>query len=438
MTYKQSCTLIVLVFVILSLIGSIPYLYINFSYTHLLQVFTDSLFESVSGFTTTGFSVIPDVTQLPQSIILYRSLTQFIGGIGIVLVLLAFFYPEAKLKEFAKSMGISKDNHKIKKTFIFIISMYCLFTIAMVAVGYASGYHNLINLSAVVFSSISTAGFTPFTDATAMTIMTQPPFNVIVPLSMIFGATNFLLFAKLYNKKFKEFFNSETTFFMIIFGISVGLLVYFYNLPSAASAFQVLSAMSTTGFSYLAIGGLDDSLKLFLVLLMFIGGASFSTAGGIKIYRFILLIKSVGKSVTFTIAGKDSKVKLFGKEYSNPEVIQAATLVFLMVGVIFVSAFIVSYYGYQPVNALFDCTSALCTTGLTTGVVGPSLVLELKWLFMFLMLLGRVEVIAFLVMLSRTKEPHHNGHSCRNGKKNGERNGKVVAPAPVAPSDVSS
>jgi len=94
LSFKQSCTLIVLVFVTLSLIGAIPYFYINTSDVSMLQKVTDSIFESTSGFTTTGYSEIPDVSTLPQSIILYRSLTQFIGGVGIVLVLIAFFYAQ--------------------------------------------------------------------------------------------------------------------------------------------------------------------------------------------------------------------------------------------------------------------------------------------------------------------------------------------------------
>jgi trk system potassium uptake protein len=91
---------------------------------------------------------------------------------------------------------------------------------------------------------------------------------------------------------------------------------------------------------------------------------------------------------------------------------QAATMIFLTALAIFISSFIVSYYGFKPINAIFDCTSAMATTGLSAGVVGPSLALELKWLFMFLMLLGRVEIMVFLVAISRIKEKRSkNRHS---------------------------
>jgi trk system potassium uptake protein len=402
MTFKQSCTIILAVFIILSLIGSIPYLYLNITNGDIFQRITDSMFESVSGFTTTGFSVIPDLSVLPQSIILYRSMTQFIGGVGIVLVLLAFFYPEAKLREFAKSMGLAKNNHKIKKTFLFVISIYCIFTAIMVAIGYGFGYHNLINLSSIVFSAISTGGFSPVNNLT--NLLQQAPFNFIIPICMIFGASNFLIFAKLFNKKFKEFLHSETIVFLAIVTVSTVLLIFFFSYPYYNAGFQVLSAMSTSGFSYASIANLNDTVKLFLVALMFIGGASFSTAGGIKIYRFLILIRSVPKTLAFTIQGKDHKVHLFGKDYTNPEVIQAATVVFLTACAIFVSSFIVCYYGFKPIDAIFDCTSAIATTGLTTGIVGPNLALELKWLFMFLMILGRVEIMVVLVIFSGIKE----------------------------------
>lgn len=404
MTYRQSCILVVLVFVILGLIGAIPYFYINFSVGDFSQLITDSIFESVSGFTTTGFSVIPDLEVLPKSIILYRSMTQFIGGIGIVLVLLAFFYPEAKLKEFAKSMGLYKENHRIKKTFLFIISIYCAVTAIMIAVSYLAGYHELINLSSLVFAAISTGGFVPFSGAELTAVLTQPPLNIVIPLCMLFGATNFLLFAELYKRKFKSFLYSETTFFLIIISVSCVLLFSFFNISATDAGFHVLSAMSTTGFSYMPIGNIDTSLTLFLISIMFIGGASLSTAGGIKIYRFLLLIKTIGKTVTYVVSGKDNKVKLFDKLYSNAEIIQIMTLMFLMVAVIFISAMVLSLNGYDPLNSIFESTSAITTAGLSTGVVGPELSLGLKWLFIFLMILGRVEVVTFLVIFSRSKE----------------------------------
>ena len=163
--------------------------------------------------------------------------------------------------------------------------------------------------------------------------------------------------------------------------------------------------MSATGFSYLRVQGFSGNLKLFLIFLMFIGGASFSTAGGIKIYRFLLLFKATKKAVTDSITQRDTTVKLFGKEYTNAELIQVVMMVVLMASIIFVSAAIVSSYNNSPIDSIFETTSAIATCGLTTGIVGPTMAIELKWLFVLLMILGRVEILAFFIMFSRAKEP---------------------------------
>ena len=417
LSFKQSCTLIVLVFIVLSLVGSLPYFYFYLNTDvltgNVLQLFSDSVFESTSGFTTTGFSVISDLSALPRSLILYRGLTQFVGGIGVVLVMLAFFYPEAKLKAFSRGMGFG-ENPKIKKTFLLIISIYCTYTIAMVIIGFLFGFSDLVNLASFIFSALSTGGFAPVADITSA--VTQPPLNFIIPLSMLVGATNFVLLAGLFKWKFKEFFKSEVTAFIILALSAIAVVIYFFKLSPYDATFHVLSSMSTTGFGYLPLQNFTDTFKLFIIGLMFIGGTSLSTAGGIKIYRLLLLLKSVKKATVDTITQRDSKLSLLGKEYTNPEILQAGALVFLTTALIFVSSLIVTSYGFSPVNAIFETTAAMATAGLSVGVITPALALPLKWLFIFLMLIGRVEVITFLVALSMTKEPRGRSNEDKRGQ----------------------
>ena len=402
LSYKSSCALIVLIFILLSLIGSIPYIYVNFSNGDIIRNISDSIFESASGFTTTGFSVIPNISALPESILFYRALTQFIGGIGIVLVLLAFFYPEEKLHDFAKGMGFSKDQ-KIKKTFLLIIIIYCSYTAIMVILSILFGYHDIVNAISFVFSAISTGGFAPISDITS--VATTFPMNVVLVFTMVLGATNFFIIAGLFKRKFKEFFTSEFQVFLIMAIIVIGITVIFFKLSLYDAVFHIVSAMTTTGFSYLSIVQFTDGFKFFLIFLMLVGGASFSTAGGIKIYRFVLMIKTVRKVVYESITDREYPITLFGRDYSNAAVIQAAVVVLLFITFTFFSAFIVSSYGFPLVDSLFETTSAAATTGLSTGIITPSLQLELKWLFVCLMILGRVEILAFFIMFSRTKEP---------------------------------
>ena len=402
LSYKTSCSLIVLVFILLSLIGSIPYIYVNISDGDMVQTVTDSIFESASGFTTTGFSVISNLSALPESIIFYRALTQFIGGIGIVMVLLAFFYPEAKLQDFARGMGFSKDQ-KIKKTFLLIILVYCAYTGLLIIFSVLLGYHDVIKAVSFVFAAISTGGFAPISDITA--VATTFPMNVILVIAMVLGASNFFIIAGLFKRRFKEFFTSETMVYLVNGVIAISIATVFFGLPIGEAVFHIVSAMTNSGFSYVSVVLFSDGLKLFLVFLMLVGGASFSTAGGIKIFRFVLMLKAIRKAVYESITEREYPIKLFGRKYSNANIIQAAVVVLLMSSLVFFSAFIVTSYGYNPVNALFETTSAVATTGLTTGIIRPSLELELKWVFVALMILGRVEVLSFLIMLSRVKSP---------------------------------
>jgi trk system potassium uptake protein TrkH len=223
---------------------------------------------------------------------------------------------------------------------------------------------------------------------------------------MILGAVNFLVLAGLFKGKIKEFFKSESSVFLLLLILSVAVVTFAFKVPLFDSIFHVTSAMSTSGFQYLSIANFSDGLKLFFIFLIFVGGASFSTAGGIKIYRFLLIFKAAKKVVVETITKQDTPLSLFGKKYSNAEIIQSLIVVISMVGLIFGSAFLISLYGFHPVDAMFEATSALATTGLSAGIVGPSLALELKWLFVFLMIVGRVEILAFFIMFTKVKEPY--------------------------------
>ncbi|MBN1861835.1 MAG: TrkH family potassium uptake protein [Candidatus Thermoplasmatota archaeon] len=401
LSYKRSCALFVLVFIVLSLIGSIPYMYVNFSNGDIIQNISDSIFESASGYTTTGLSVIPNVSALPESIVFYRALTQFIGGIGIVLVLLAFFYPETKLQDFARSMGFSK-NQKVKKAFLSIILIYCIYTIIFTVAGIALGYHDVVKVISFIFSALSTGGFTPINDITS--VATTFPMNIILVVTMVLGASNFFIIAGLFKGKFKEFITSETSVFLIMAIFAISIATIFFGLPIGDAVFHIVSGMTTTGFSYLSVAGFSDGLKLFFVFLMLVGGASFSTAGGIKIFRFVLMLKALQKTIYESVTGREYTIHLFGNKYTGASLNKAVVTVFLMISLVFFSAFIVSSYGFPLVDSLFETTSAVATTGLSTGIVRPSLAMELKWLFVVLMILGRVEIFAVLIMFSRIKE----------------------------------
>ncbi len=395
LSFKASCALIVLVFIFLSLIGAIPYFYLNLFQGSLWNRLSNSFFEAASGYTTTGFSVISNLELIPKSIILYRALTQFIGGIGIVLILLIFFYPEEKLRNFSKSLGLSESN-KIKKTFFIILLTYCFYSIVLSVLMFLLGGRNVINSLSFIFSALSTGGFSPVNN---IPFATSAQIYILLA-GMLIGASNFIILARLVKFKIKEFFTSEISVFLFIAIILVYSIKSFFNLPLFDSAFHTISAMSTTGFSYIDISALQENLKILFAVLMFIGGASFSTAGGIKIYRFLLIFKALGNTIRTSITGQETKSFLFGREYSNSDIVNALVTILFYLILTSISVYIFFNSGFGLVNSIFEVTSAITTTGLSVGIVSASLALNLKWLIVALMILGRVEILAFFIMLS--------------------------------------
>lgn len=396
LSFKCSCTLIVLIFILLSVIGAFPYFYLNIFNGDIWSRISNSIFEAASGYTTTGFSVISNLNYLPASIRLYRSLTQFIGGIGIVFILLIFFYPEEKLKNFSRSLGLSENNH-IKKTFLVILLTYCLCAIALCSILFLFGQRDILNSVSFIFSALSTGGFSPVNDITSLAKTSALGYVLIG--AMLLGAANFIVLAKLVKFKIKEFFMSEIPVFILLATVSCYLIKSVFNMPFFDSVFHTISAMSTTGFSYINLGGMQDSLKILFIFMMFIGGASFSTAGGIKIYRFFLIFKALGDTLRTMISGEEKPLTLFGREYSGEDVLAAMVTILLYIILIAGSAYVFLWHGFPLADSIFEVTSAISTTGLSVGIVNASLALNLKWVIIGLMILGRVEIIAFFIML---------------------------------------
>ena len=384
--YKTSCLLVLLTFVLISLLGTIPYFYLKiFNSKNILEDFINSYFESVSGFTTTGLTFL-DSKDLPKSLVLYRSLTQWIGGIGIVYLILAFFYEESIANGIAEAIGIKKFLTKIKSSIIEVLFIYSFYTVLFFSLLYFLGIKDFVTNISLVFSGLSTGGFMPSVEVSYQILLTL----VVI---MIIGATSFeihhaLIFRKWHRAKFLEIL----TFLMLI---TIGTLAYYhlYSDDVISSLFKTVSAATTTGFSLESMENISETLKLILIALMFIGGCTFSTSGGIKVYRFVLFFKSI------RIAIKE-KLGIENKE-DTKEVLISLLTISLSVLIVFISAFIFALYGNPFVDSLFQCVSAYSTTGLSLDL---NLNATLKSLLVVLMIVGRVEIFTFLVAISKYKQ----------------------------------
>lgn len=397
--FKSSCVLVTLTFFIISLIGAIPYLYLGiFNTGNFLDNFISSYFESISGYTTTGFSLIQNVEGLPKSIILYRSLTQWIGGIGIVYLILAFFYSEGVLNNLLEAIGFRRILSKIKHSMLEVIFIYSIYTIIFFSVLYFLGLKDVVNNLSLIFSSIATGGFSPVSNLLDL----GSQIIVLVILMMVFGGTSFYIHHSIFFRRWKNLKSSEFLLFLFII-VSFSTFVYFYfGYDLVTSLFHVTSALTGTGFSFIDVSSLESKLKIIMILLMFTGGCYFSTTAGIKIFRVLVLFKSIGYVIRKKLYGSGS-LEIDGKTVTDTDIIFSLLTICVSILIIFASSLIFTFSGYDFINSLFECTSALSNAGLSTKLVSLELSPLLKSLLIILMGIGRVEVMIFLIAVFRFK-----------------------------------
>lgn len=384
--YKTSCLLVVLTFISISLIGSIPYFYLKiFSSENVVENFVNSYFESVSGFTTTGLTFL-DSASLPKSLVLYRSLTQWIGGIGIVYLILTFFYEENIANEIAEAIGIKKFLTKIKSSILEVLFIYSFYTALFFSIIYFLGIQDFVTNISLVFSGLSTGGFMPSIEANQHILLT-------LSAIMIVGAVSFEIHHAIIFRKWHKLKSLEIFVFLSLILIGTFFSYHFYYKDITYSFFNVVSASSTTGFSFEAMKNTPEALKLILISLMFIGGCTFSTSGGIKVYRLIILFKSISAAI---------KEKLgIGSKEDVTELLISLLTISLSALIVFISAFIFTLHGNSFVDSLFQCISAYSTVGLSLNL---DLNVILKSLLILLMIIGRVEIFTFLVAISRYRQ----------------------------------
>jgi len=399
--FKESCALITLAFVFLGAVGSIPYLWSNpLNLASTSEQITDYYFESVSAFTTTGFSLITNLDALPRSLIIYRGLSQFVGGLGVVFILLAFFYPEKDVLQLSKAMGIGAVEN-LKKSFLAVLLVYTVYAAVFTAALYLLGFKEIVSTISLILGALMTGGLSVITDFSR--VVNWPMLSVL-SVAMLFGAFSFWTHYRIFTGRLRSAITSELVVFLLIVLSGSFAVKLFAGAGFGDSVFHVVSAASTTGYSYLNLAGMPDSAKLVFILLMFVGGMSFSTSGGIKVSRLIIFLKSVPWAVRKLITGDGGKLVFEGQPLEDREVLQSLVLILLGISAVFVSAFILVSSGFGFVDSVFESTSAFATTGLSAGIITPALPMGLKWLFTALMIVGRVEIIPLLVFISPYKK----------------------------------
>ena len=405
---KEGCITTSLSWIVLSIFGALP-----FCISGEIPSFTDALFETVSGFTTTGASIVSDVEALSHCVLFWRSFTHWIGGMGVLVFLLAIIPlsggSNINLMR-AESPGPSAGKlvPKMKLTARILYSIYLFMTVLMLILLLLGGMP-LFEALCTSFSTAGTGGFGFLNDGMASY---SPYLQWVITIFMILFGVNFNAYYYILYRQFsKAFAMEEVRYYFLIILASIGIIfVDILDLFSNAfealthAAFQVGSIITTTGFSTTDFNLWPQTSKTILVLLMFIGACAGSTGGGMKVSRFVILFKNIGKEFHSYIHPRSvKKIQLDGKPVEH-EVIRSINVYCFTFTLIFcASVLLISLEGHDFVTNFTAVAATFNNIGPGLEMVGPASNFGFftdfsKWVLTFDMLAGRLELFPLLIL----------------------------------------
>jgi trk system potassium uptake protein TrkH len=441
MNLKQASIFIVSGFVSLSLFGSIPYIYTNpfGSDAGAIVLFVNSFFESASGFTTTGLWLISNPENLPQSLNFYHSYTQWVGGLSFVYLVMILFFPERKLSAMKSVLG--GGLLRVRELLITIVGIFTAYTLILIFMVVFLSQTDALNAVALIFSAITGGGFIPASDIISPH---NPERLAILAVGMILSALPFAFHYHIFSRKGLLTRRTISLEVAVFVGLIVVGIIIFYWLASGqvdvfSSIFHIISASTTSGFQYLNIQSIPNAAKIFLILMMLVGGTAFSTAGGIKVGRFLVLYQEFTKkskekdrtaisetSITRSISSTTNPyrstefltrlpdehrkrnleelveqqahiLKRISFIMRKKVVREILTVIALYVSIALITGSVLgSLTNSHFEDAMFEAVSALSTTGLTAGITSVNLDVFSKLMLTTNMIIGRFEIIAIL------------------------------------------
>ncbi|MEK9687325.1 MAG: TrkH family potassium uptake protein [Gammaproteobacteria bacterium] len=400
----------------LSLFGALPFIFsesLNIS-------FTDSVFESVSGITTTGATVLTQINELPQSILFYRNQLQWFGGLGIIVLAVAILpllgVGGMQLYK-AETPGGFKENKiapRLTHTAKALWYIYLTITIACTLAYFLAGM-SLFDAICHAFSTVSIGGFSTYDESFAY--FNSSTIEVIAIVFMLIAGINFSLHFLAWNRRsLRSYFeDSEAKGYLYFLGLaclfvslSLGFTFGAENLHQNVinGIFQTVSFATTTGFSVTEIATWPDFLPMLLIILSFIGGCAGSTAGGMKVVRWLLVLKQGSREIKRLVHPHAQYSVKLGKKVIDNKIIEAVWGFFSVYSIaFFVLIFLVMLSGV-------DYTTSFSMIAATLNNLGPGLGDVInnyesvndfnKWICIISMILGRLEIFTLLVLISPT------------------------------------
>ena len=396
-----------------SLIGALPYIMWGGPFT-----FTNAWFESVSGFTTTGSSILNNIEAIPAGLLLWRSTTHFIGGIGIIVFMLAVVPSTGQAamvlyRNEISSLAVENFRYRTQKTLQIILIVYfgliVLETISLLILGMS--FFDAITHS---FATVATGGFSPRN--TSVAFFSSPAIEIVIMVFMILSGIHFaLIFLAITGRMDLLWKSSIVRYYIGALLVSVLLVtinlygnVYANWLDALRfGAFQVISLGTSTGFATTDSNIWPGFSKLILIFFSLQCACAGSTSGGIKVDRIILTLKSIVKHLKIMFHPKGVFAYRLNKTIIDNSIVEAGVVyVVLYLLVVFISSLVLTFIGVDIMSAFSGSVAAMGNVGPGFGMVSSlsnfSQIPEIgKWILSIVMLLGRLEIFALLMFLSR-------------------------------------
>lgn len=369
----------------------------------------DALFEATSGVTTTGLTVLSDPGQASSTLQFNRAWTQWYGGLGFVTLASTMLGTSRHvnrvvgLEENLDDLvgGMRAHGRRVLKIYLALTAAGIL-ALSLAGVGW---FDSVLH----IFASVSTGGFSSHAESlNAFSV----PARAVVAMVFLFGAVSFVTLHRGVRISWHALVHDAQLRMLLATGAAASALILLFEWMAAGGGIDGsgighalltgFSAQTTTGFSTWEPANLSNASKIVILFAMFVGGSSGSTAGGIKQARLMVVFATLRSRILRTAMPRQTVYtpRVAGEKLESEE---ASKMLGLIVGLAMVIAVVwlaFAAYGYPPGDALFDVVSAAGTVGLSTGIVGPGLESPLKLLLVVTMLIGRLELIAVLVLLS--------------------------------------
>ncbi len=411
---REAFAAVALAWIFASLQGCLPYIWGGY-----IPSFTDAYFEAMSGFTTTGATILTDIEVNPRGILMWRAQTQWLGGMGIVVLTLALLpmlgmSVTQLFKAEVPGPVLEKISPRIQDAATMLWRVYMGLTVLGVVVLVAGGmsfYESVCH----IFTTVSTGGFSPKNASIAA--YDSPYFDWALTIIMFLSGANFNLHLLAIKKRtLSPYRDPEFGFYLkTVFAASLAISIYLYAQGFSQTAmhalrygaFQVVSIITTTGYVTADYSLWPPFTQVLLLSLMFIGGCAGSTAGSVKCIRIQIVFRQIGAEIKRFIHPHAAVTVLVGdQKIENKMVTSAATFIVLYLLVFVFSSIAVSATGQDLITSFSAVATTLGNVGPGFGAVGPvnnfaSQHAAAKWIYSFCMLCGRLELYTILVLFSK-------------------------------------